>query len=100
MLILRSKAGVADWEDGQMKEFILDNTRIPTGTVNLAMISFTLLALTKDNTEFGEYAATTALEILRGKPWRRFPLPRIAGTGFFEYGVGQENEDQVPHGAD
>lgn len=74
MLILRSKAGVADWDDARMEEFILANTRIPTGTVNLAMIHFTLLALTKDNTEFGEYAVRTAQDILNGKALSDIPI--------------------------
>ncbi len=66
MLITGNYTGIAGWDDAAAQAFILDSTRIPTGYVDGYMTPLVLLTMGKLPEEQGEYAADTALKILRG----------------------------------
>jgi hypothetical protein len=67
ILFMGNNAGT-DWDEAEMQQFILDNTTIPTGSINDWMAPYSLLALAKSANEQGEWAAQTALQILDGTP--------------------------------
>ena len=55
-------------DEAAAREFITNNTRIPTGYVDGYMTPFVLVTMGKIPEEQGEYAARVALEILDGVP--------------------------------
>jgi len=63
-LFFRNSTGIEGWEDSRAIELIIKETKVPSGTVSAHMPRFVLIGMTKDNSEFGEYAAETALKIL------------------------------------
>jgi ABC-type uncharacterized transport system substrate-binding protein len=66
ILILRQNAGIAEWDTDSADEFVLNHTRIPTGSTNQHMQSLSLLTMPKMNGEFGEFAGKTAQKIFSG----------------------------------
>ncbi|WP_280155510.1 ABC transporter substrate binding protein [Piscinibacter sp. XHJ-5] len=74
MLITGNYAGIAGWDDAAARSFIMDRTRIPTGYVDGYMTPLVLITMGKLPEEQGEYAADTALKILRGARPGNLPL--------------------------
>jgi len=75
ILFLGNNAGSSDkWDEAGMKQFILNNTTIPTGAVRDWMAPYVLVTLAKSGTEQGEWAAQTALRILDGTPVSEIPV--------------------------
>lgn len=74
ILLFMNNGGIAGWSDREAKRFILETTRIPSGTVAPYLEDFCMISLGKDPQEQGMYAATTALEILQGADPGRIPL--------------------------
>jgi len=68
ILFMGNNAGSDTWDDAEMSQFILDNTMIPTGSINDWMAPYTLLTLAKSSQEQGEWAAQSALHVLDGTP--------------------------------
>ena len=66
ILFMGNNAGSDQWNEEEMKQFILKNTSIPTGSINDWMAPYSLLTLAKSGQEQGEWSAQTALSILRG----------------------------------
>jgi ABC-type uncharacterized transport system substrate-binding protein len=66
MLILGVYSGIEGWDDAEAKSFVAAETAIPAGAMYDYMGDLALLALTKKPHEQGEYAALTALRILKG----------------------------------
>ncbi len=58
--------GMEDWDNAEAKEFVLNNIRVPIGTVNKPMMPHSVFGLAKGIGENGEWAAQTALRILDG----------------------------------
>ncbi|MEE8470878.1 MAG: ABC transporter substrate binding protein, partial [Dehalococcoidia bacterium] len=58
--------GMEDWDNDEAKEFVLNNIRVPIGTVNKPMMPHSVFGLAKGIGENGEWAARTALRILDG----------------------------------
>ncbi len=73
MLFMGNNAGTA-WDVAEMTQFILDNTLIPTGSINDWMAPYSLLTLAKSSQEQGEWSAQTALRILDGTPIADIPF--------------------------
>ena len=67
ILFMGNNAGSDAWDEEEMKQFILNNTTIPTGSINDWMAPYSLLTLAKSGEEQGEWSAQTALDILGGK---------------------------------
>lgn len=75
-LVITSYAGLDQWQDRAMKKFILENTRIPTGTMVLPSPWMTLLGVIKVAEEQGSWAAKSALKILQGTKPTDIPIAR------------------------
>lgn len=74
ILIVRNNAGISGWEDTFARSYVLDMTRIVTGTVVMHIVQYVLLGYAKIDYELGEYAAATALKILNGTPPNEIPI--------------------------
>jgi ABC-type uncharacterized transport system substrate-binding protein len=74
ILFMGNNAGSDKWDEAEMKEFILENSTIPTGSINDWMAPYTLLTLAKSAKEQGLWSAQAALSILDGKPASEIPL--------------------------
>lgn len=66
ILIFENNAGISDWNDEEAEKFALENSKIPSGTLNDWIMKTVLIGYTKVPGEQGEYSAQTALKILDG----------------------------------
>jgi len=66
ILIFENNAGIPDWNDEEAESFALENSEIPSGTLNDWIMKTVLIGYTKVPEEQGEYSAQTALKILDG----------------------------------
>jgi ABC-type uncharacterized transport system substrate-binding protein len=76
ILFMYNNAGIDGWNDQEAAQFVEANAKIPSGSVHPWMAPYVLVAFTKDATEQGEWAATTALEILNGRRPSDIPMTR------------------------
>jgi len=67
MLIIENSKSIIGWQNETMHQFILQQTIIPTGTIQARMIPYVLLGFLQVPQEQGQYAAQTALRILAGE---------------------------------
>jgi ABC-type uncharacterized transport system substrate-binding protein len=74
IVFLGNNGGTDTWDEAEMKQFFLDNTTIPTGSVRDWMAPYVLVTLAKSGKEQGEWAAQTALDILDGTPVSEIPV--------------------------
>jgi len=66
ILIFENNAGIPDWNDEEAENFALENSEIPSGTLNDWIMKTVLIGYTKVPEEQGEWSAQTALKILDG----------------------------------
>jgi hypothetical protein len=66
ILLLVGNAAINDWDNEEAKRFILENIRKPTGSTYDWMSPYSLITIETIAEEQGEYAAETALKILKG----------------------------------
>jgi ABC-type uncharacterized transport system substrate-binding protein len=77
MIYLASPDGIKNWDMQKAEQFVLKHVRVPVGTdAAPALITLTLLGVTKDPQEQGEYAAQTALRILDGEKPADIPIAK------------------------
>ena len=74
ILFMGNNAGSDKWDEEAMKQFILQNTTVPTGSINDWMAPYSLLTLAKSGQEQGEWSAQAALSILGGTPPAEIPV--------------------------
>lgn len=74
ILFMGNNAGSDKWDEEEMKQFVLKNTTIPTGTINDWMSPYSLLTLAKSASEQGIWSAQAALQILDGTPTSEIPV--------------------------
>lgn len=74
ILYMYNNAGIQGWDDAEANRFVLQNARIPSGSVQPWMAPYVLVTFTKDPYEQGEYAAQTALRVLDGESPRDIPM--------------------------
>lgn len=74
IVILGGNGGVVDWDEETGVQFFRDNTRKPTGTSNLWMVKYALVAYSRLAEEQGRWAAETALRILAGNAPKTIPI--------------------------
>lgn len=79
MLILAPPSFLAAGEDNRARpteaeQFALENTRIPTGSVEDWIAPYSLVCFAKKASEQGEWAGQTALRILHGTPPSEIPI--------------------------
>jgi len=76
ILLMYNNAGIQGWNDQEAVAFVEANAKIPSGSVQPWMAPYVLVAFTKDATEQGQWAATTAMEILNGRSPAEIPMTR------------------------
>lgn len=76
ILIVYNFVAVPDWDAEAAKEFILANTKIPTGTMQSGVMDYAMLGFTKVAEEQGEWSAKAALRILNGTSPADIPVAR------------------------
>lgn len=74
ILLVVNLDGLSGVDEEDAKTFFVENTRIPTGTLNVWMADYVLMALARVSAEQGRWAAETALAILDGTPVSDIPL--------------------------
>lgn len=74
MLFIRNNTAISGWDDFEAKVFIEQHLKIPTASNNEWMAPFVIFTLAKKAEEQGEYAANTALKILKGKKPGDIPI--------------------------
>jgi ABC-type uncharacterized transport system substrate-binding protein len=66
MLILTNHAGIEGWDDKEAESFVLENTKIPSGSSHDFMAPFVMVVLAKVPQEQGIWSTKTALRIIDG----------------------------------
>jgi len=74
LLLMAVWAGIADWNEPQVLDFIHTHTKIPSGSFYGDVARYSLACFANDPKEQGEWAAATALEILGGKSPDQIPV--------------------------
>ena len=74
IIILESYAGLSDWQSEQVQEFILKNTKIPTGSLLRFMAPLVAITIARSSEEQGYWSAQTALKILAGVKPNEIPI--------------------------
>ncbi|OGV54656.1 MAG: hypothetical protein A2017_19245 [Lentisphaerae bacterium GWF2_44_16] len=74
MIILYNKEGIRDWNNREAKDFLMTETKVPTGSNNPIMSEFVLISMPKAPEEFGIFAAEAAVNVLKGKKASDIPV--------------------------
>jgi len=83
MLIISNITEIKDWDESKMKEWILQNTRIPTATATEWVTKYSLIGLTKIAEEHGEWSVKTAIKIMSGVSPRSIPIEKSKRGKFY-----------------
>ncbi|PKL91519.1 MAG: hypothetical protein CVV21_08020 [Candidatus Goldiibacteriota bacterium HGW-Goldbacteria-1] len=75
-LFLRNNPGIRGWNTSEAESFVLENIKVITFTVSTHLEDISVISYAKDNSEFGEYSALTALDILNGKKLSEIPITK------------------------
>ncbi|MEK7990987.1 MAG: ABC transporter substrate binding protein, partial [Thiotrichaceae bacterium] len=73
-LLLVTPSGMQGWNNQLAAEFVLEQTKIPTGTTQKSMMPFAIIGIVKIPQEQGEWAAQAALKILAGQAPNEIPI--------------------------
>ncbi len=68
ILFMGNNAGADRWDQAEMEKFVLENGKLPSGSINSWMAPYSLMTLAKSPEEQGEWSAMSALSILDGTP--------------------------------
>ncbi|HQI81536.1 MAG TPA: ABC transporter substrate binding protein [Deltaproteobacteria bacterium] len=68
MIIVGNNAGIKGWNDAEAQDYVLKNTKVPTGALYEWLTNYALIGATNVPEEQGEWSAQTALKILGGTP--------------------------------
>lgn len=74
ILFMGNNAGIDQWDETEMKAFILENSQIPSGTINSWMTPYSLISLAKYGEEQGKLSVQAALSILDGTAVSDIPV--------------------------
>lgn len=74
ILFMGNNAGIDQWDEAEMKAFVLENSQIPSGTINSWMTPYSLISLAKYGEEQGELSVQAALSILDGTTVSDIPV--------------------------
>lgn len=83
MVIVVNNAGIEGWDDAKAKAFVLETTKVPTGTCHDHIAPFVLVAYAKLATEQGAWAAEAALKIAQGTSPKDIPVASNEKGQFF-----------------
>jgi len=73
-IVMGSYSGISDWNKSELAVFAVEYARRLTVTSHDWMMPFSTIGFTKIPQEQGEWAAQTAIEILKGKSPREIPI--------------------------
>ena len=74
MLLMAVWAGIPDWDEQDIINFIHEHSKIPSGSFYGDIGKYTLITCANDPMEQGEWAAETALKIINGKNPADIPI--------------------------
>jgi len=74
ILILNGPRHIINWDEKQAIEFVQQNTKIPTGAVASWVMPFAMLGIVLVPEGHGQWAASSALKILRGAEPNSIPI--------------------------
>lgn len=74
MLIMGGNAGIEGWDDAAARAFLLDHTRIATGSFDEYLSPYVIFTFAKEPEEQGEWMAATALRVLDGENPADIPM--------------------------
>jgi len=74
IVILENYSGIKNWRPEQAQKFILNNTTIPTGSLNYFIAPLVAITIAKSSEEQGHWSAQTALKILVGVKPSEIPI--------------------------
>ncbi|MDC7231893.1 MAG: ABC transporter substrate binding protein [Spirochaetales bacterium] len=85
ILLLGNLSSLKDWDerDSSLRGFILDETKIPTGSWDIWMAETSLISFVSVAEEQGEWASYAALRILSGESPSDIPLSLNKKTGIY-----------------
>ncbi|NCF37504.1 MAG: hypothetical protein GWP56_14160 [Gammaproteobacteria bacterium] len=73
-IVMGSYSGISDWDETELAVFAVEHARKLTVTSHEWMMPFSTVGFTKIPQEHGEWAAQSAIEILKGKSPREIPI--------------------------
>jgi ABC-type uncharacterized transport system substrate-binding protein len=73
-VLVESNAGISGWDDAVAQQFVIANTKVPTGSIYDFMVDYVLISLAKSAEEQGEWAAAAATKILKGTSVAQIPI--------------------------
>ncbi len=73
LIYMPTNGAIKGWNDSEAKNIIEENLKVPVVTCDDFMMPYAVFGLTKVAREQGEWAAQTALEIIRGKSPSEIP---------------------------
>ena len=73
-IVMGSYSGITDWDKTELAAFAVEQARKLTVTSHEWMMPFSTVGFTKIPQEHGEWAAQSAIEILKGKSPREIPI--------------------------
>jgi len=73
-IVMGSYSGISDWNKTELAAFAVEHARKLTVTSHEWMMPFSTVGFTKIPQEHGEWAAQTAIEILKGKSPSEIPI--------------------------
>ncbi|MCP4132242.1 MAG: ABC transporter substrate-binding protein [bacterium] len=74
MLIISNVVGIKGWDNDDMQEWMLNNTKIPTGTSNEWVMKYSVMGLIKIPEEHGRWSVKSAMKIFDGASPRSIPI--------------------------
>lgn len=74
IVFIGNNAGINDWPEAKAEQFFIDNTTVPTGTINPWLAPYALVTLEKSPEEQGQWSAEAALKILDGTSPADIPI--------------------------
>lgn len=74
MLLVHNPDGLPQWDSAAARKFVEENTQIPSGTSSSFTTAFALIGIIRLPEEQGQWAAETALKVLRGEPVAQIPF--------------------------
>lgn len=80
IIFLPTNGAVKNWDEIEAMKFVLDQIKVPVFTCDDFMMKYSVFGLTKIAQEQGEWAAQTALEILKGKDPKEIAVTKNSQT--------------------
>lgn len=74
ILIIGNISGIKNWNESLAENFVLTETRIPTGCLLEFLAPYALIGCIKSAEEQGRWAAQTAVKVLEGTPVTEIPI--------------------------